>query len=99
MSAIARGDVVQVVKDCCGKYVGMIFTVGHVSFLGCGHELRCNLCLRAATNLFIVNNRDWVDGATIRSYPRDWVKKIEPPAESIEEINRLFLPKVEEENY
>jgi hypothetical protein len=92
---IQAGDVVQVVKDCCGHYVGLVYTVRAVEFVGGPvRDVLCGHCGWRAADLAIA----WAaepPPRTLYVAPVAWLRKFAPPAESVEEINRLWEPKRE----
>jgi len=98
MSAIGPGDVVEVVRDCCGSYVGAVFTVGHVESMSPMWYARCNCCYHLMSGLDMACS---APGEIVMGYERflvpiPWLRKLEPPKESIDEINRLWHPNPEE---
>jgi len=41
---IQAGDVVQVVRDCCGAYVGKVFTVRTIEWIHESTYAHCGFC-------------------------------------------------------
>jgi hypothetical protein len=91
---IQAGDLVQVVHDCCGSYVGLIYTVRSLIFVADSASLNCQYCGWHGKELLAAwNNDTWPARPAIA--PAVWLRKFEPPAESISEINRLWEPRRE----
>ena len=91
---IQAGDVVQVVRDCCGVYLGTVYIVRTIEFISEPVFLHCAHCRYAMTaTLAVWGAKD--DHTRMRVAPIAWLRKLEPPAESIEEINRLWEPRRE----
>lgn len=85
---IKPGDLAMVVRDCCGRYLGVpikvrsIFNVSEPKSAMCGH------CQRTYSNITMVE----VESPTSLWYgPLFWMKKIEPPAEYERGENREEL--------
>ena len=77
MTAIVPGDLVVVVRDCCGAYLGCVFTVGeiiHPPAVDCNH---CNALIHQ-TQCAI--NADYREGSRVYCQPTSWLLKIDPPA-------------------
>ena len=82
MSApIKRGDLVVVVRDCCGNYLGHTFTTAETR-VGRGN-VYCEMCgfYHADGTLFFRR------AGTRRGYPAAWLKRI-PPLQKSETVKR-----------
>jgi len=90
---IQAGDVVQVVRDCCGRYVGLVYTVQVIEFIG-ERGLHCTVCRWKQGNVLVAYARQ-PKVMQLQVAPVAWLRKFDPPAESIEEINRLWEPERE----
>lgn len=89
---IQAGDIVQVVRDCCGRYLGLVFTVEKLEYIRV--PLHCQHCgWKHEGELLVAWIKDRLPLMMIS--PAAWLKRFEPPAESIAEINRLWEPKRE----
>jgi hypothetical protein len=73
VSAIKSGDIVMVVRDCCGRWVGKVFTAGEDLF-GEGY---CEHC-KYSTNDRSVRNPEWASIGQIFAMPVKWLKRIKP---------------------
>jgi hypothetical protein len=91
---IKAGDMVQVVRDCCGAYLGLVFTVQRLSYVAAHESVHCPHCKWHAIEILLAFNTI-EDLSRPRCAPVSWLRKFEPPAESIAEINRLWEPKRE----
>jgi hypothetical protein len=87
---IKVGDLVMVVRDCCGKWVGRTFPVGPIKF---EDPRNCDYCRSDLSGMAFVGN-GWfskVDGKTHYAMPRQWVKRIPPLSELENEKNKQEL--------
>lgn len=78
---IKRGDLVMVIRDCCGRYLGDTFTVAE-SRVGFGN-VYCDFCrtYHPYGTLFFRRN------GTRRGYPVDWLKRI-PPLFELDDVKQ-----------
>lgn len=70
---IRKGDLVCVVRDCCGKRLGQIFIVEQIVL----RDSLCGFCKAIYDNTYFA-------GYGKRGRPLSWLKKINPPAIEIE---------------
>ena len=75
---IKPGDLVMVVRDCCGHWVGQVFTVGPI-------DSRWSYCPHCSAQIFyqaIAFNGDAVPGIPgIACAPTAWLRRLLPPGE------------------
>ena len=93
---IKAGDVVAVVHDCCGHYLGLVYTVGSLTYVSDPATLNCMYCGWHAEELLAAWNADRPTARPAIA-PVAWLRKLEPPAESADEIARLYQPGPKEE--
>jgi hypothetical protein len=73
---IQVGDLVQVVRDCCGHWLGSVFTVG--SFTN-AVKVECNFCPPGYPTQTVVAIRS--GRARMYCCPLPWLKRIPPLSE------------------
>jgi hypothetical protein len=78
VSAIKSGDIVMVIRDCCGHWVGKVFTAGEDLF-GEGYCEHCNYSKIERS----VKNPEWSEIGQIFALPAKWLKRI-PPLDELE---------------
>jgi len=76
--SFAKGDLVQVVRDCCAVHLGLIFV-----FMGDEgrHPWMCRACRARGEELVTLNTE--APAALGVVFPISWLKKI-PPLEELE---------------
>ena len=90
---IKAGDVVQVIRDCCGTYVGMVYVVRTIEFLAEPTFVHCAHCGWGASTVTVAHN-DRASRSLPALAPVAWLKRFEPPAEPASEVERLYRPKL-----
>jgi hypothetical protein len=77
---IKAGDLVVVVHDCCGHWLGKVFTVRNV-----GREsdlLECGVCAFKSENYSdLAFNAHWSRKGQVWCAPTSWLKRIPPLSE------------------
>lgn len=71
---ICAGDLVMVIKDCCGIYLGLIRKVRKVFHHP--SECVCGTCSFSVSNLVLA---EFEMAARLHIAPVMWLKKINPP--------------------
>ena len=86
---IGPGDLVVVVRDCCGHWLGQTFTVERVHIVFWPNTGDCPHCgfVKHGT-FYAVDSADKsaCNDGKMAFAPRDWVKKI-PPLAELEDIH------------
>ena len=86
---IKAGDIVQVVRDCCGQYLGAVYRVASIEFISDPRTLRCRACGFEAEGLLTA----WNEAGTERLpalAPVAWLRRFEPLAEPAAETDRIY---------
>jgi len=84
---INPGDLVYVARDCCGHWLGRIFTVGHAA----GREAHCDYC-RLLVQEPLVVNAEFLQRPGMYCAPLSWLRRI-PPLSELENIdNKEEIP-------
>lgn len=89
---IQPGDFVYVYRDCCGKYVGIHFTVNsiHHDFGFCGFCMSTKqTCAMAFLSTQEANKTD------IGHMPLEWLKRVPPLGELTGEYDRVPIRETE----
>jgi hypothetical protein len=76
MSEIKAGDLVMVVRGCCGRYphLGKVFTVASLKRVGSFSRLCCKQAQPESWRAVMVERKD------LHATPLSYLVKIDPPA-------------------
>jgi hypothetical protein len=90
---LKAGDVVVVTRDCCSHYLGLVFTIEAIEYIAPPRALHCQHCGWASLedHALVAWTKDGAPKMVVA--PVAWLRRLDPPAESVEEINRLWEPK------